>query len=95
MMTTMQVLDLRRFKEAMDAFGTHSLFVRQILNSWPTGYSTKLERLGYSRGPCGKMRLRTTEQRSRLTGIKISQDQILGEGNYADVQDDLHMMIIP
>lgn len=48
MMTTMQVLDLRRFKEAMVSFGMYSFFVRQMLNSWSTIYPTKLERLGYS-----------------------------------------------
>lgn len=76
MMTTMQVLDLR-FKEAMVTFGMHSLFVRQMLNSWPTGYSTKLERLGYSRGPCGKMRLGPLNNEVGLQVLKFPKTKFL------------------
>lgn len=79
----------------MVAFGMHSLFVRQMLNSWPSGYSTNWRDLVTAvlkPGPQLQQRTwwkdeaRTTGQRSRVTGIKISQNQILGEDNYADVQ---------
>lgn len=31
-----QMLDLKRFKEAVVAYAMHSLFVSQMLNSWAT-----------------------------------------------------------
>ena len=93
-----RILDLRRVKEATVLYGIHSPFVKQLLNSWSTCHQiTPKDWLDMATavleaGPLMQFKAwlreeaKVIEQRNRARGIDISQDQLLGEGEYADVE---------
>ena len=96
--TPVEILDLRRFKEATVSNGTYTPFVKQMLNSWstcnriiPRNYGDLLK-TGLVPGPqlqwttWSKKESKIIEQWSRAKGVEMSQDQLLREGDYADVQ---------
>ncbi|KAL6040241.1 hypothetical protein STEG23_020317 [Scotinomys teguina] len=89
------MLDLKRFKEAIVNYGIHSPFVKQMLNSWSTCNrivpqdwkdlvtavlepGAQLQWLAWLREES-----RVLEQQYRPRGVQISQDQLMGEGEYA------------
>ena len=93
-----RILDLRRVKESIVSYGMHSPFVRQLLNSWsthqqvtPKDWSDMAEAV-LEAGQLMQWKswwreeAKMIEQRNRAIGIEISQDQLLGEGEYADVE---------
>ncbi|XP_052576061.1 limb region 1 protein homolog isoform X1 [Peromyscus californicus insignis] len=88
--------DFKNIKEAVVTYGIHSTYIRQMLNSWSTSHriipddwhqliSAVLE---YSQQLQWKSWLReeakNLEQQGKIRGFVISQDQILGEGCFAD-----------
>ena len=96
--TPVPVLGLRRFKETRVTYGIHSPFVKQMLNSWSLCNRIILNdwielvkaiySLFYSyNGLSGSgNQAKTIEQWSKARAMELSQDQILGEGNYATVE---------
>lgn len=97
----LEVLDLRRFKEDVVSYGMHSPFVKWILNSWATQNRIipqewkDLVAATLEAGPqlqwqiWWKEEARAIEEQNRARGINISQDQLLGEGQYANLQRQL------
>ena len=88
------MLDLRKFKKAIVSYGMHSPFLKQmsscneiIPRNWRDFAKAVLQS-----GPQLKWRNwfkeknKSSEQQSRARGMEIFQDQLLGEGDYADVQ---------
>ncbi|KAL6091286.1 hypothetical protein STEG23_008144 [Scotinomys teguina] len=90
------IRDFKNMKEAIVTYGIHSTYVKQMLNSWSTSNriipddwlqltSAVLE---YNQQLKWKSLLReearNLEQQGKLRGFEISQDQILGEGHFAD-----------
>lgn len=88
--------DFKEIKEAITTHGIHSTFVKQLLNSWSTSnrvipedwkqltsavleYSQQLQWKSWL-----KEEARNLEQQGKLRGFQVSQDQILGEGEFAD-----------
>ena len=93
-----RMLDLRRVKEAIVSYGIHSSFVKQLLNSWSScNQITPKDWLDMASAVLEAGQLmqwkswwreeaKMIEQRNRARGIEVSQDQLLGEGEYADVE---------
>ena len=92
------MLDLRRFKDAIVSYGIHLPFVKQMLNSWlvcnriiPKDW-IELVKGVLEPGPqlqwstWFREEAKIIEQQSKARGMEISQDQILGEGDYAAVE---------
>ncbi|KAL6066104.1 hypothetical protein STEG23_017586 [Scotinomys teguina] len=90
------IRDFKNMKEAIVTYGIHSTYVKQMLNSWSTSnriipddwhqltsavleYSQQLQWKSWLREEA-----RNLEQQGKLRGFEISQDQILGEGHFAD-----------
>ncbi|KAL6036463.1 hypothetical protein STEG23_034174, partial [Scotinomys teguina] len=90
------IRDFKNMKEAIVTYGIHSTYVKQMLNSWSTSnriipddwhqltsavleYSQQLQWKSWLREEA-----RNLEQQDKLRGFEISQDQILGEGHFAD-----------
>ena len=88
--------DFKGIKEAITTHGIHSTFVKQLLNSWSTSnrvipedwkqltsavleYSQQLQWKSWLREEA-----RNLEQQGKIRGFQVSQDQILGEGEFAD-----------
>ena len=92
-----QILDLWRVKEAIVSYGIHSPFIRQLLNSWSTCHQvTPKDWLDMATevletGPLIQWKswwreeAKMIEQRNSARGLELSQVQLLGEGEYADV----------
>ena len=91
------MLYLRRFKEVIVSYGTHSPFVKQMLNLWsicntiiPKDWKELVEAV---LEPSPQMQWNTwfredskmIEQWSKARSSEISQDQILG-GDYATIE---------
>ncbi|XP_052593228.1 torsin-1A-interacting protein 1 isoform X3 [Peromyscus californicus insignis] len=88
-----EMLDLRRFKEAIVSYGMHSPYVKQMLNSWSTYnrivpqdwrelaqavLEPRLQWLTWF-----KDEAKNIEKQWRDKGIQVCQDQLIGEGQYA------------
>ncbi|KAL6088532.1 hypothetical protein STEG23_005682 [Scotinomys teguina] len=90
------IRDFKNMKEAIVTDGIHSTYVKQMLNSWSTSnriipddwhqltsavleYSQQLQWKSWLREEA-----RNLEQQGKLRGFEISQDQILGEGHFAN-----------
>ncbi|KAL6085757.1 hypothetical protein STEG23_032269 [Scotinomys teguina] len=90
------IRDFKNMKEAIVTYGIHSTYVKQMLNSWSTSnriipddwhqltsavleYSQQLQWKSWLREEA-----RNLEQQGKLRGFEISQDQILGEGHFAN-----------
>ena len=92
------MLDLRRFKEAIVSYGMHLPFVKQILNSWSVcnriipKHWIDLVKGVLEPGPqlqwsaWLREEVKIVEQQRMTRDRKISQDQILGEGDYATTE---------
>lgn len=104
---------LRRFEEAVVSYDKHSTYVKQTLNSWATQNRNipqdwkELATEILKAGPhlqwiaWWQEEARVIEQWNRARGINNSQDQLLGENQYAEMQqlnliaDSLNWMITP
>ncbi|KAL6085349.1 hypothetical protein STEG23_022272 [Scotinomys teguina] len=90
------IRDFKNMKEAIVTYGIHSTYVKQMLNSWSTSnriipddwHQLTSAVLEYSQQlqwkSCLREEARNLEQQGKLRGFEISQDQILGEGHFAD-----------
>ena len=92
------MLDLKRFKEALVSYGMHSpLWSRCLipgqLRTW-LFHKTAILGVGsqFQWKTCLRM---VTGQRSRARDMEICQYQPLSKGQYANLQDNLDVMIIP
>ena len=89
--TPVKMLDLRRFKEVIVSYGMYSPFAEKMLNLWSTCnriISQNWKDLVIAvLDPGPQLQWRTCwKDEARAGGIDISQDQLLGEGDYANVQ---------
>ena len=96
--TTEPMLDFRRFKEAIVSYGMHSPFVKQMFNLWLAcnrilpkvrtelviGILEPSPQLQWSTWFSEEAKI--LEQWSKARGREISQDQVLGEGDYATTE---------
>ena len=100
------MLKLWTVKEAIVIYGMHSPFVKQMPNSWsccnrvtPKDWldmvTAMLEAgLLIQWKSWWREEAKTIEQRSRARGIEVSQDQLLREGDYADIERQSYTMNI-
>lgn len=93
-----EMLDLKRFKEAIVSYGMHSPYVKQMLNSWSTynrivpqdwrdlaqAVLEPSQRLQFL--TWFKEEAKNIEKQWRDKGIQVCQDQLMGEGQYASAQ---------
>ena len=91
------MLDLRRFEEAV-IHSVHSLYFKQMLNSWATQNRIipqdwkDLVTAILETGPLLQWKTwwrEETRVMEQWNGAKISQEQFLGKGQYADLQRHL------
>ena len=92
------MLDLRRFKEARVLYGMHSTFVRQVLNLWSVCNriipKPCIELVKGALEPSPQLQwsmwfreeAKIIEQWSKASSREISQDQILGKGDYITIE---------
>ena len=90
--------DLKEVKQAIITYGLHSAFVREMMKTWPSNIkatpynliqlvSTVLDYEPQLMFRCYfKEKAKILEQQENTKGLETSQDQIFGEGTYADPQ---------
>nr|XP_021486637.1 E3 ubiquitin-protein ligase RNF135 isoform X1 [Meriones unguiculatus] len=89
-----KMIDLRRFKEAVNAYGMHSPYVKDILDDWASQYKvTPQDWEDLIRAVLDtdlklqwlfwrKEEAADMEQSNRIMGVNVQKDQLLGEGKY-------------
>ena len=88
--------DLKKIKQAVKIYGFHSAFVREMIKTWPFSIKVmphdqlQLVSSVLDDGPKLMFKCyfredaKILEQHGKTKGLETSQDQILGEGTFAD-----------